>query len=109
MGHPTAITDDQFEAEVINSGTPVLVDFWAEWCGPCKAVAPTLEELAEDYDGRLKIVKVDIDENREAATRFGIRSIPSLLLFKDGAEVDRILGALPKQQLAEKIDNHLYL
>ncbi len=107
MGHPTAITDDQFESEVINSGTPVLVDFWAEWCGPCKAVAPTLEELAEDYDGRLKIVKVDIDENREAATRFGIRSIPSLLLFKDGAEVDRILGALPKQQLAEKIDNHL--
>tara|TARA_B100000029_G_scaffold516796_1_gene634382 strand:+ start:23652 stop:23975 length:324 start_codon:yes stop_codon:yes gene_type:complete len=107
VGHPTAITDDQFESEVINSGTPVLVDFWAEWCGPCKAVAPTLEELAEDYDGRLKIVKVDIDENREAATRFGIRSIPSLLLFKDGAEVDRILGALPKQQLAEKIDNHL--
>ena len=107
MGHPTAITDDQFESEVINSGTPVLVDFWAEWCGPCKAVAPTLEELAEDYDGRLKIVKVDIDENREAATRFGIRSIPSLLLFKNGAEVDRILGALPKQQLAEKIDNHL--
>ena len=107
MGHPTAITDDQFESEVINSGTPVLVDFWAEWCGPCKAVAPTLEELAEDYDGRLNIVKVDIDENREAATRFGIRSIPSLLLFKDGAEVDRILGALPKQQLAEKIDNHL--
>ena len=107
MGHPTAITDDQFESEVINSGTPVLVDFWAEWCGPCKAVAPTLEELAEDYDGRLKIVKVDIDENREAATRFGIRSIPSLLLFKDGAEVDRILGALPKQQLAEKIDKHL--
>ena len=107
MGHPTAITDDQFESEVINSGTPVLVDFWAEWCGPCKAVAPTLEELAEDYDGRLKIVKVDIDENREAASRFGIRSIPSLLLFKDGAEVDRILGALPKQQLAEKIDKHL--
>ena len=103
MGHPTAITDDQFESEVINSGTPVLVDFWAEWCGPCKAVAPTLEELAEDYDGRLKIVKVDIDENREAATRFGIRSIPSLLLFKDGAEVDRILGALPKHNLLKKL------
>lgn len=107
MGQPTAITDDQFESEVINSDTPVLVDFWAEWCGPCKAVAPTLVELAGDYDGRLKVVKVDVDENREAATRFGIRSIPSLLIFKDGAEVDRIIGALPKQQLAEKIDGHL--
>ena len=107
MGHPNAITDDQFESEVIQSSTPVLVDFWAEWCGPCKAIAPTLEELAGDYEGRLKVVKVDVDENREAATRFGIRSIPSLLIFKDGAEVDRILGALPKQQLAEKIDWHL--
>lgn len=107
VGQPTAITDDQFESEVINSSTPVLVDFWAEWCGPCKAVAPTLVELAGDYDGRLKVVKVDVDENREAATRFGIRSIPSLLIFKDGAEVDRIIGALPKQQLAEKIDGHL--
>lgn len=98
-----------FNEEVVERShtVPVLVDFWAEWCGPCKAVAPTLEELAGDYDGRLKVVKVDVDENREAATRFGIRSIPSLLIFKDGAEVDRIIGALPKQQLAEKIDGHL--
>jgi len=107
MVHPTQITDDQFESEVIKSSTPVLVDFWAEWCGPCKAIAPTLEEIAGDYDGRLKVVKVDVDENRQSATQYGIRSIPSLLLFKDGAEVDRIIGALPKQQLMEKIDSHL--
>ena len=107
MIHPTQITDDQFESEVIKSSTPVLVDFWAEWCGPCKAIAPTLEEIAGDYDGRLKVVKVDVDENRQSATQYGIRSIPSLLLFKDGAEVDRIIGALPKQQLMEKIDSHL--
>ena len=107
MGQPTAITDAQFETEVIKSSTPVLVDFWAEWCGPCKAVAPTLGRTCGDYDGRVKVVKVDVDENREAATRFGIRSIPSLLIFKDGAEVDRIIGALPKQQLAEKLDGHL--
>ena len=107
MSHPNQITDDQFESEVIKSSTPVLVDFWAEWCGPCKAIAPTLEEIAGDYDGRLKVVKVDVDENRQSATQYGIRSIPSLLLFKDGAEVDRIIGALPKQQLMEKIDSHL--
>mgnify|MGYP001808824255 CR=1 FL=1 len=107
MSHPTQITDDQFESEVIKSSTPVLVDFWAEWCGPCKAIAPTLEEIAGDYDGRLKVVKVDVDENHQSATQYGIRSIPSLLLFKDGAEVDRIIGALPKQQLMEKIDSHL--
>ena len=107
MSHPSQITDDQFESEVIKSSTPVLVDFWAEWCGPCKAIAPTLEEIAGDYDGRLKVVKVDVDENRQSATQYGIRSIPSLLLFKDGAEVDRIIGALPKQQLMEKIDSHL--
>ena len=107
MSHPTQITDDQFESEVIKSSTPVLVDFWAEGCGPCKAIAPTLEEIAGDYGDRLKVVTVDVDENHQSATQYGIRSIPSLLLFKDGAEVDRIIGALPKQQLMEKIDSHL--
>lgn len=107
MAHPTAVTDSEFEAEVIKSSTPVLVDFWADWCGPCKAIAPTLEEIAGEYDGRLKVVKMDVDENTKVATQFGIRSIPSLLLFKDGAEVDRFIGALPKRQLTEKIDAHL--
>jgi thioredoxin 1 len=107
MAHPTAITDSQFEAEVINSDLPVLVDFWAEWCGPCKAIAPALEEIAGEYAGRLKVVKVDVDENRQAAMQYGIRSIPSLLLFKNGAEVDRIIGALPKNHLTSKINAHL--
>ena len=107
MAHPIAITDSEFEAEVLKSSTPVLVDFWADWCGPCKMVAPVLEEIAGEYEGRLKVAKVDVDENTKTASQFGIRSIPSLLLFKDGAEVDRIIGALPKSQLTEKIEPHL--
>ncbi|SVE48482.1 uncharacterized protein METZ01_LOCUS501336 [marine metagenome] len=107
MGQPQAVTDGEFETEVLNSSTPVLVDFWAEWCGPCKAIAPTLEELAGDYGERLKVVKVDIDENQQRAQQYNIRSIPQLLLFKDGNEVDRIIGAVPKSQLTEKIEPHL--
>lgn len=107
MAHATAINDSQFEAEVINSSSPVLVDFWAEWCGPCKAIAPTLEEIAGEYDGRLKVVKVDVDANRESAMQYDIRSIPCLLLFKDGTLVDRIIGALPKQTLTAKITPYL--
>ena len=107
MGHPQAVTDGEFEAEVINSSTPVLVDFWAEWCGPCKAIAPTLDELAGEYGERLKVVKVDIDENTKMADKLNIRSIPQLLLFKDGNEVDRILGVAPKSKLTEKIDPHV--
>ena len=107
MGQPQAVTDGEFETEVLNSSTPVLVDFWAEWCGPCKAIAPTLEELAGDYGERLKVVKVDVDENQQRAQQYNIRSIPQLLLFKDGNEVDRIIGAVPKSQLTEKIEPHL--
>ncbi len=107
MGQTQPVTDGEFETEVLNSSTPVLVDFWAEWCGPCKAIAPTLEELAGDYGERLKVVKVDIDENQQKAQQYNIRSIPQLLLFKDGNEVDRIIGAVPKSQLTEKIEPHL--
>ncbi len=105
--HTIDISKDTWQSEVLDSDQPVLVDFWAPWCGPCKAIAPTREEIAGDYGDRLKVVKVDVDENHQSATQYGIRSIPSLLLFKDGAEVDRIIGALPKQQLMEKIDSHL--
>lgn len=107
MGQPLPVTDGEFEAEVLNSSTPVLVDFWAEWCGPCKAIAPALHELAGEYGDRLKVVKVDIDENQQRAQQYNIRSIPQLLLFKDGNEVDRIIGAVPKNQLTEKIEPHL--
>ena len=107
MSEPFEATDDNWEAQVLESELPVLVDFWAEWCGPCKAIAPTLEELAGDYGERLKVVKVDIDENQQKAQQYNIRSIPQLLLFKDGNEVDRIIGAVPKSQLTEKIEPHL--
>ncbi len=101
---PLAVTDDTFEAEVIKSDLPVLVDFWAEWCAPCLMIAPTLEELAEDYDGKAKICKVDVDRNRDSAGRFGVRSIPTLLIFKDGEVRDQQIGVVPKEQLVAKLD-----
>ena len=100
--HPVAVSDGTFDAEVVASKTPVIVDFWAEWCGPCKRIAPLLEELLGEYDGRIKVVKVDIDANRELAERFRIQSIPTLLFFRDGQVVDRVVGALPKGQIAER-------
>jgi len=97
-------TDANFESEVLNSDQPVLVDFWATWCGPCRTIAPTIEELATDYDGRARVVKLDVDNNPQTAMKYGIRSIPSLLFFKDGRPVDQMVGVVPKKVLAEKLD-----
>ena len=104
MAKPQAVTDAEFTEEVLNSDLPVLVDFWAEWCGPCKMVAPVVEELANDYDGKLKVMKVDVDASPLTASTYSIRSIPTLLIFKDGKPVQQVVGAVPKQMLQEKID-----
>lgn len=100
-------TDASFDADVLNSDKVVLVDFWAAWCGPCKAIAPVLEELAEDYAGRVQIVKVDVDANPESAARFGIRSIPTLFVFKGGERVEAVVGGRPKSEFAALLDKHL--
>ena len=97
-------TDANFEAEVLNSDQPVLVDFWATWCGPCRTIAPTIEEIASEYDGKAKVVKLDVDNNPMTAQKYGIRSIPSLLFFKDGRPVDQMVGVVPKKVLADKLD-----
>ncbi|MBI3005253.1 MAG: thioredoxin [Ignavibacteriales bacterium] len=104
---PVEVTDSNFQTEVLNSQTPVLVDFWAEWCGPCKMIAPVVEELAREYDGKLKVGKVDVDANQQVSMQFGVRSIPTLLIFKQGKVVDQVIGAVPKRLLAEKIAKHL--
>ncbi len=104
MGKPTAVSDGDFDAEVLQAEVPVLVDFWADWCGPCKIVAPVVEELASDYDGKVKFAKVDVDANPVTAGTYGIRSIPTLLFFKDGKPVQQVVGAVPKQVLQEQID-----
>ncbi|MFZ4525607.1 MAG: thioredoxin [Chlorobium sp.] len=100
-------TDLNFQAEILDSDKVALVDFWAAWCGPCKALAPTIEQLASDYDGKAVIAKVDVDDNPATAAKYGIRSIPSLLIFKNGQVVDQMMGALPKSAIAKQLDKHL--
>jgi len=97
------VSDASFEADVLKSEMPVLIDFWAPWCGPCKAIAPVLEELSKEYAGRLKIVKMNVDDNPETPTRYGVRGIPNLIVFKDGKVHDQIVGAVPKAQLVKAI------
>ncbi len=103
MANAVEITDNNFE-EVIKTDQPVLVDFWAEWCGPCKMIAPVVEELASEYNGKAIIGKVDVDSNPEISAKFGIRSIPTLLVFKNGEVVEKQVGAVPKNVLSQKID-----
>lgn len=107
MAAPVKVTDSTFEQLVVESETPVLVDFWAEWCGPCKMIAPVLDEIAKDLDGKLVIGKLDIDHNQDTAMAFGVMSIPTLLLFKGGEPVDRIVGFQPKPQLMARLQSHL--
>jgi thioredoxin 1 len=97
------VSNDNFESEVVNSEKPVLVDFWAEWCGPCKQIAPVVEEIADEYSDKLKVCKMDVDANRDTAVQFGIRSIPTLLIFKNGEVTGSQIGAVSKQQLLEFI------
>ncbi|MCJ7554834.1 MAG: thioredoxin [Ignavibacteriaceae bacterium] len=102
---PLTITDDNFEKEVLNSDLPVLIDFWAVWCGPCKIIAPVVEQLAEEYSGKLKVGKLDVDSNQEASIKYGVRSIPTLLIFKNGQVKETIIGAIPKAQIVQKINS----
>jgi thioredoxin 1 len=105
--HIKHVTDATFDNDVLKAGTPVLVDYWAEWCGPCKMIAPILDEVSKDYDGRLKIAKMNVDENRDVPAKFGIRGIPTLMLFKGGQLAATKVGALSKAQLTAFLDGHL--
>lgn len=103
MAKPIEVTDKTFEEVVLNAELPTVVDFWAVWCGPCKMIAPILEEVAEEYEGQLQITKLDVDTNNDSAFKYGVMSIPTLILFKDGQPVERIVGFMPKEKLLSKL------
>ena len=105
--HIKHVTDASFDTDVLKAGQPVLVDYWAEWCGPCKMIAPILDEVSKDYDGKLRVAKMNVDENRDVPSKYGIRGIPTLMLFKDGQLAATKVGALSKAQLTAFLDSHL--
>ena len=107
MGKITEVGDNNFETEVIQSALPVLVDFWAPWCGPCKSIAPIVEELAKEYDGKLKVAKLNVDDHPTTASRFGIRGIPNLIILKGGTVKEQIVGSTSKESISKIIDKHL--
>ena len=101
------LSDSTFESEVVNSDVPVLVDFWAPWCGPCRAVAPIVEEISSSYEGKIKVGKMNVDENQSTTMKFGIRSIPTIIMFKGGEAVDQIIGAVPKGEIERVVEKSL--
>ena len=107
MSNVAEVSDGSFDQEVLQSAVPVLIDFWAPWCGPCKAISPVVEELAGEYQGRLKVVKMNVDDNPQTPSRYGVRGIPNLILFKGGQVADQIIGAVPKGHLVKAIDRTL--
>ena len=107
MSNAIAVTDANFDTEVLKSGTPVLVDFWAPWCGPCRAVAPAVDAIASEFSGRVKVVKLNTDEEQQVAIKYGVGSIPTLMVFKNGEMVERVLGIRPKAELAAMVSRHV--
>ena len=107
MSTAAQVTDSSFKQEVLDSDVPVLVDFWAPWCGPCRMVAPVVDEISEQFTGQIQVVKVNTDENPQVASQYGIRSIPTLMIFKDGQKVDMVVGAVPKTTLASTLEKYL--